>query len=169
MKFSRTTSTSLALLLQSAHLATAQTPPSSQPSTSGNLIVAYNGTSVVETDMLLFPDRTSLTIQPHPTWPSPAQPSQSLTSHTEVSTRPSISLDSRVSGKHMLVFADLSISGGRYNGTSLPLAQGLQSCRTTRLHWLQTGLTQAENETFVVEGATPALAPYGKPDHFPSL
>ena len=30
----------------------------------------------------------------------------------------------------MLVFTDLSISGGRYNGTSLPLAQGLQA----RLH-----------------------------------
>lgn len=62
----------------------------------------------------------------------------------------------------MLVFTDLSISGGRYNGTSLPLAQGLQTCRTTRLHWLQTGLTQAENGTFVVEDGTPALAPYGK-------
>ena len=62
----------------------------------------------------------------------------------------------------MLVFADLSISGGRYNGTSLPLAQGLQTCRTTRLHWLQTGLVQAENGTFVVEDGTPALAPYGK-------
>jgi hypothetical protein len=59
----------------------------------------------------------------------------------------------------MVVFTDLSISGGRYNGTSLPLAQGLQACRTTRLHWLQTGLTQAENGTFVSE--TPALAPYG--------
>jgi hypothetical protein len=62
----------------------------------------------------------------------------------------------------MLVFTDLSISGGRYNGTSLPLAQGLQTCRTTRLHWLQTGLTQAGNGTFVVEDGTPALAPYGK-------
>jgi len=62
----------------------------------------------------------------------------------------------------MVVFTDLSISGGRYNGTSLPLAQGLQACRTTRLHWLQTGLTQAENGTFVVEDGTPAVAPYGE-------
>jgi len=69
----------------------------------------------------------------------------------------------------MLVFTDLSISGGRYNGTSLPLAQGLQTCRTTRLHWLQTGLVQADNGTFVVEDGTPALAPYGKRDSvFPS-
>ena len=60
----------------------------------------------------------------------------------------------------MVVFTDLSISGGRYNGTELPLAQGLQSCRTTRLHWLQTGFTQAENGTFVSD--TPAIAPYGK-------
>jgi hypothetical protein len=60
----------------------------------------------------------------------------------------------------MVVFTDLSISGGRYNGTSLPLAQGLQACRTTRLHWLQTGLTQAENGTFVSD--TLALAPYGE-------
>ena len=60
----------------------------------------------------------------------------------------------------MVVFTDLSISGGRYNGTSLPLAQGLQACRTTRLHWLQTGFTQAENGTFVSD--TPALAPYGE-------
>lgn len=79
-----------------------------------------------------------------------------------MSTRPAISLTSRVEGKHMVVFTDLSISGGRYNGTSLPLAQGLQACRTTRLHWLQTGLTQAENGTFVVEDGTPAVAPYGK-------
>lgn len=85
-----------------------------------------------------------------------------LTSCAEVSTRPTISVDSRVEGKHMVVFTDLSISGGRYNGTSLPLAQGLQACRTTRLHWLQTGLTQAENGTFVVEDGTPAVAPYGE-------
>lgn len=65
----------------------------------------------------------------------------------------------------MVVFTDLSISGGRYNGTSLPLAQGLQACRTTRLHWLQTGLTQAENGTFVVEDDTPTLAPYGEFDN----
>lgn len=63
MKFSNTTS--LAILLQTAHLATAQTPPTSQPSTSGNLIVTYNGTSVVETDMLLFPDRTNRPTQPN--------------------------------------------------------------------------------------------------------
>jgi hypothetical protein len=81
---------------------------------------------------------------------------------TEVSTRPTISLDSRVEGKYMVVFTDLSISGVRYNGTSLPLAQGLQACRTTRLHWLQTGLTQAENGIFVVEDGTPAVAPYGE-------
>ena len=54
--------------------------------------------------------------------------------------------------------------GWIHNGTSLPLAQGLQTCRTTRLHWLQTGLTQAENRTFVVEDGTPALAPYGTHD-----
>ena len=50
---------SLTLLLQTAHLINAQTPPNSQPSTSGNLIVTYNGTNAVERDMLLFPDRTS--------------------------------------------------------------------------------------------------------------
>ena len=62
----------------------------------------------------------------------------------------------------MIALLDLSISGGRFNGTTLPLAQGLQTCRTTRLHWLQTGLVQAENGTFVVEGDVPAVAPYGK-------
>lgn len=79
---------------------------------------------------------------------------------SEVSTQPTIYLNETVSGTHMVVFTDLSISGGRYNGTTLPLAQGLQSCRTTRLHWLQTGLTQTENGSFVSD--TPAVAPYGK-------
>lgn len=59
MKYSQTTSASLALLLQTAHLVNGQTPPTSQPSTEGDLIVTYNGTSNVERDMLLFPDRTS--------------------------------------------------------------------------------------------------------------
>lgn len=62
----------------------------------------------------------------------------------------------------MIVFTDLSISGGRYNGTDLPLAQGLQSCRTTRLHWLQTGLTQNPDGTLTSN--TTALAPYGTPN-----
>lgn len=57
MKYSQPTT--LALLLHATTLATAQTPPNSQPSTSGDLIVTYNGTSNVERDMLLFPDRTS--------------------------------------------------------------------------------------------------------------
>lgn len=83
-----------------------------------------------------------------------------LTRTTEVSTQPTIHLNETVEGTHMVVFTDLSISGGRYNGTSLPLAQGLQRCRTTRLHWLQTGFTQAENGTFV--SSDPAIAPYGK-------
>jgi hypothetical protein len=56
MKFSQTAS--LAVLLQAAHLVNAQTPPGSQPSCEGNLGVNYNGTNAVETDMLLFPDRT---------------------------------------------------------------------------------------------------------------
>ena len=64
MKYSQTTSASLALLLQAAHLVNAQTPPASQPSTEGDLIVTYNGTSNVERDMLLFPDRTPHYIQP---------------------------------------------------------------------------------------------------------
>jgi len=61
MKYSQTLSASLALLLQTANLVNAQSPPTSQPSTNGDLIVTYNGTSNVERDMLLFPDRTSLT------------------------------------------------------------------------------------------------------------
>ena len=152
--------TSLTLLLQTAYLINAQTPPNSQPSTEGNLIVTYNGTSAVERDTLLFPDRTRYPVKQ-------TKRHSLLISSIEVSTRPTVSLAQRVSGKHMVVFTDLSISGGRYNGTSLPLAQGLQTCRTTRLHWLQTGLTQAENGTFVVEGATPALAPYGKTRSLP--
>jgi hypothetical protein len=62
MKYSQATSASLALLLQAANLVNGQTPPNSQPSTEGDLIVTYNGTSNVERDMLLFPDRTSHTI-----------------------------------------------------------------------------------------------------------
>jgi hypothetical protein len=57
MKYSQPAS--LALLLQAANIVNGQTPPNSQPSTQGNLIVTYNGTSTVERDMLLFPDRTS--------------------------------------------------------------------------------------------------------------
>ena len=69
MKFSQPATASLALLLQTANLATvnAQTPPNSQPSTETTLIVTYNGSSIVETDMLLFPDRTSYTHQTNPT------------------------------------------------------------------------------------------------------
>ena len=57
---------SLALLLHAAHLGNAQAPPNSQPSTQGDLIVTYNGTSAVERDMLLFPDRTSRHTPPNP-------------------------------------------------------------------------------------------------------
>jgi hypothetical protein len=150
MKYSLTAS--LAVLLQAAQLVNSQTPPGSQPSCEGNLGVNYNGTSAVETEMLLFPDRRS-----HPAFTNEIS---ALTSLSEVSTQPTIYLNSTIQGTHMVVFTDLSISGARYNGTSLPLAQGLQTCRTTRLHWLQTGFTQAENGTFVSD--TPALAPYGK-------
>lgn len=61
MKYSQPAS--LALLLQAANLVNGQTPPNSQPSTEGDLIVTYNGTSNVERDSLLFPDRTSCYIQ----------------------------------------------------------------------------------------------------------
>jgi hypothetical protein len=150
MKYSQPAS--LVVLLQAAQLVNSQTSPGSQPSCEGNLGVNYNGTSAVEKDVLLFPDRTL-----HPAFTIQIS---TLTSLSEVSTQPTIYLNSTVQGTHMVVLTDLSISGGRYNGTSLPLAQGLQACRTTRLHWLQTGLTQAEDGTFVSE--TPALAPYGK-------
>lgn len=59
----------------------------------------------------------------------------------------------------MIAFVDLSISGGNFNGTSMPLAQGLEECRTTRLHWLQTGLSQQSNGSFV--SSAPALGQYG--------
>lgn len=59
----------------------------------------------------------------------------------------------------MIALVDLSISGSNFNGTSLPLAQGLEQCRTTRLHWLQTGLTQRANGSFAA--STMAIAEYG--------
>lgn len=55
MKSSQTASG--AALLYAVHLVNGQTPPGSQPSCEGNLGVNYNGTSAVERDMLLFPDR----------------------------------------------------------------------------------------------------------------
>lgn len=51
--------TSLAVLLQAAHLVNGQTPPGSEPSCDLNLGVNYNGTRAVETDEILFPDRRS--------------------------------------------------------------------------------------------------------------
>ncbi|KAM0720362.1 hypothetical protein Q7P37_004498 [Cladosporium fusiforme] len=131
MKYSQTAP--LAVVLYAAQLVHGQTPAGSEPSCEGNLGVKYNGTRDVITDEILFPD--------------------------QVSTQPTIYSNDQMSGTYMVVFTDLSISGGRYNGTSLPLAQGLQSCRTTRLHWLQTGLTQNPDGTFTSD--TPAIAPYG--------
>jgi hypothetical protein len=62
MKYSQ--AASFAALLHTAQLVNGQTPPDSQPSGEGELIVTYNGTSVVERGMLLFPDRTNQPYQP---------------------------------------------------------------------------------------------------------
>lgn len=58
----------------------------------------------------------------------------------------------------MAMLVDLSISANTYN-VSGPKAAGLEYCRTTRLHWLQTDLTQLANGSFVSESA--AIADYG--------
>jgi len=76
-----------------------------------------------------------------------------------VATEPSISSPTHLNGTYLAILLDLSISGSNFPGTSLPLAQGLEQCRTTRLHWLQTGLTQRANGSF--GGETAAVAEYG--------
>jgi len=55
MKYSQ--AASFAVLLRAAQLVNGQTPPGSQPASQGDLVVTYNGTSAVERDGLLFPDR----------------------------------------------------------------------------------------------------------------
>lgn len=60
----------------------------------------------------------------------------------------------------MAMLVDLSIPAASINTTG-PAAAGLQACRTTRLHWLQTNLTQLANGSFV--STFPAVAPYAGP------
>lgn len=62
----------------------------------------------------------------------------------------------------MIMLVDLSIPPIDINttGTNGVLAPGLEPGRTTRLHWLQTGLSQTANGTFI--GSTAPIADYGE-------
>lgn len=72
---------------------------------------------------------------------------------------PSVAMNHPLPGHYMMMLADLSIPPIDINGAGT-LALGLEPGRTTRLHWLQTDLCQAENGTLVSLG-TPAIAQYG--------
>ncbi|KAK3628334.1 hypothetical protein LTR56_017533 [Elasticomyces elasticus] len=132
--------TNALLVAFAASAAQAQTPPGSQPSTSRSLGIAYgsNGNTTV-TPNILLPQPLTL-------------------------VQPIVSLEQQLNGTHMLAMVDLSINQNSamssLNGTG-PQAQGLEPCRTTRLHWLQTGLTQTADGTFV--NTTSALGEYGGP------
>ncbi len=84
-------------------------------------------------------------------------------SHTEVglvlASAPAVSLNQTLNGTHMLMLIDLAIPQSSINGTGSEFYPGLVPCRTTRLHWLQTGLTQSANGTFVSDST--AIADYG--------
>ncbi|OQO14282.1 hypothetical protein B0A48_01158 [Cryoendolithus antarcticus] len=135
MKSTTTTIAATAALLLSP-LATAQTPAGFQPYTSTPLSVSYNGNLTVSSGALI------------------AQPL--------VQTLPVISSTQTFTGTHMLVFIDLSLpASARYANSTAVLAPGIGDCRTTRLHWLQTGLVQ--NSAGVFENNTPATAEYGGP------
>ncbi|KAK4968779.1 hypothetical protein LTR66_011756 [Elasticomyces elasticus] len=118
--------------------AEAQTPPGTQPATGNNLGVTYNGTAKILPGLLLPP--------------------------ASLRNEPTVSLNRTVSGTYMVMLVDLSIAAANTtsNSTVGPLAPGLRCGGTTRLHWLQTGLVQSANGTFVSNGTAP-LAVYGGP------
>ncbi|KAK1082833.1 hypothetical protein LTR33_003644 [Friedmanniomyces endolithicus] len=123
------------VLLFTASIVQAQTPPGSQPSTSHSLAVKYNG---------------NLTLTPNALLPQPL-----------LASAPAVSLNQTLNGTHMLMLIDLAIPQSSINGTGSEFYPGLVPCRTTRLHWLQTGLTQSANGTFVSDST--AIADYGQP------
>ncbi|KAK5679560.1 hypothetical protein LTS10_008381 [Elasticomyces elasticus] len=149
--------TNALLVAFAASAAQAQTPPGSQPSTSRSLGVAYgsNGNTTVTPNILLPQPRSFI---------SQVAGQRAANRLAVTLVQPIVSLDQQVNGTHMLAMVDLSINQNSamssLNGTG-PQAQGLEPCRTTRLHWLQTGLTQTANGTFV--NTTSALGEYGGP------
>ncbi|KAK4615674.1 hypothetical protein CLAFUW4_10383 [Fulvia fulva] len=58
----------------------------------------------------------------------------------------------KVSGDHMLLLVDQLIPQSSIDSSG-PQTPGLEYCRTTRLHWFQTDLTQLDNGSFVSETA----------------
>ncbi|KAK1809745.1 hypothetical protein LTR12_015904 [Friedmanniomyces endolithicus] len=123
------------VLLFTASIVQAQSPPGSQPSTNHALAVKYNGNLILTPNALL---------------PQPL-----------LASAPAVSLNQTLNGTHMLMLVDLAIPQSSINGTGSEFYPGLVPCRTTRLHWLQTGLTQSANGTFVSDSA--AIADYGQP------
>ncbi|KAF2715903.1 hypothetical protein K431DRAFT_236623 [Polychaeton citri CBS 116435] len=103
-----------------AAIAYAQTPPGTEPLTNNTVNVQY-GFGQITTDTL-YPI-------------------------SSVSSAPVVSLGSQVTGTHLIALVDLSIPI-----SLLPyktdLAPGLGEGRSTRLHWLQTDLSQTANGSF---------------------
>lgn len=71
-----------------------------------------------------------------------------------------ISLSGKHNGTFFVALVDWSIRNSQVN-SSAPLVQGIAANRTTRLHWLQTNVTQAANGTLIYPADTKAIAPYG--------
>ncbi|KAK3176375.1 hypothetical protein OEA41_007698 [Lepraria neglecta] len=118
-----------------------QTLPGTQPSTNGNLPVAY-GTTKVTPGIMLDIALTKM----FPT-----------ISYTPTSTNQT----------YVVLLVDLSINAATINQSALvpdmqlPLAPGVNANRTTRLHYWQPGLTFTSNST-VVNTTTP-IAFYNPP------
>ncbi|CAJ2514106.1 Uu.00g022250.m01.CDS01 [Anthostomella pinea] len=110
-----------------------QTPPGISPAASKNLGVRYNDLTLSANQLL-----------PESTIPG----------------TPTVSLDQSLTGTYMVMLVDQSIPQSSITSTG-PQVQGLQPCRTTRLHWLQTSLSQTSSGTFVSNSS--AIAEYGSP------
>jgi hypothetical protein len=75
--------------------------------------------------------------------------------------RPIIGLNGTQNATYLVALVDLSLPvANARSSTNATLVTGLGANRTTRLHWLQTGIRQSTNGSFTWN--TTALAPYGK-------
>jgi hypothetical protein len=87
-----------------------------------------------------------------------------FTNHSSLAVsavRPVISLNGTQNATYLVALVDLSLPvANARSTTNATLVAGLGSNRTTRLHWLQTGIRQSTNGSFTWNAT--ALAPYGK-------
>ncbi|KAG8626121.1 hypothetical protein KVT40_006522 [Elsinoe batatas] len=122
-------------LLFCASRTLAQTPDDSEPDTDSRLDVTYGNTP----------------INPGTEYP------QAL-----AQTQPRVNTRQPAPGPYMLVMLDLSLPLSRLPPAPGPVAPGIGSDRTTRLHWLQTNLTVGTAGLLTPSG-TPAAADYAGP------